>query len=255
MAGSGGQRRVPKKYLTDVKVPLPPLDEQRRIAAILDKADAIRQRRRQAIARLDTLTQSIFHDMFDSFDGGRVPLSDIGQWHSGGTPPKTGANYYSGDIPWFKSGDLGRINPQLPSGHISSLAISDTAAKLIEPNSILVGMYDTAAMKSSIATFSASCNQAVAFSWIDPEKADIVFIYYAIQSARAKTLELRRGIRQKNLNLSMIKSIMIPFPSRDNQARFANAVDQIHSIERKVASIEADALYQSLQSRAFRGEL
>ncbi|MGQ0502973.1 MAG: restriction endonuclease subunit S [Panacagrimonas sp.] len=64
MTGSGGQRRVPKAFLAELIIPLPPLPEQRRIAAILDKADALRAKRRQAIAKLDQLLQSVFLDMF-----------------------------------------------------------------------------------------------------------------------------------------------------------------------------------------------
>ncbi|WP_129135434.1 restriction endonuclease subunit S [Luteimonas sp. YGD11-2] len=64
MTGSGGQRRVPKAFLESLKVPLPPLAEQRRIAAILDNANALRAKRREAIAKLDQLLQCVFIDMF-----------------------------------------------------------------------------------------------------------------------------------------------------------------------------------------------
>lgn len=64
MTGSAGQRRVPEHFLATLRLPLPPLSEQRRIAGILDKADALRAKRRAALAKLDTLTQSIFLDMF-----------------------------------------------------------------------------------------------------------------------------------------------------------------------------------------------
>ncbi len=64
MTGSAGQRRVPRSFLQELQLPLPPLEEQRRIAAILDKADALRRKRRTALQKLDSLTQSIFLDMF-----------------------------------------------------------------------------------------------------------------------------------------------------------------------------------------------
>ncbi len=64
MTGSGGQRRVPANFLSGLRVPLPPLEEQRRIATILDQAETLRTQRRQALAHLDTLTQSLFLDMF-----------------------------------------------------------------------------------------------------------------------------------------------------------------------------------------------
>jgi type I restriction enzyme, S subunit len=64
MTGSAGQRRVPKHYLESLPIPLQTLNEQRRIAAILDQADALRAKRREALAKLDSLTQSIFIEMF-----------------------------------------------------------------------------------------------------------------------------------------------------------------------------------------------
>ena len=64
MRGAAGQRRVPADFFTSVQIPLPPLAEQKRIAGILDAADALRAKRREALAQLDTLLQSTFLDMF-----------------------------------------------------------------------------------------------------------------------------------------------------------------------------------------------
>lgn len=64
MTGSAGQKRVPADFLKRLEIPLPGLDEQRRIAAILDKADTLRRKRKCAIKLLDSLTQSIFQEMF-----------------------------------------------------------------------------------------------------------------------------------------------------------------------------------------------
>ncbi|HFQ5283466.1 TPA: restriction endonuclease subunit S [Vibrio vulnificus] len=64
MAGAAGQKRVGTPFLKQLEIPLPPLDEQKRIAAILDKADAIRQKRKQAIDLADEFLRSVFLDMF-----------------------------------------------------------------------------------------------------------------------------------------------------------------------------------------------
>ena len=64
MTGSAGQKRVPTDFFKNFKIPLPPLEEQKRIAAILDKADAIRQKRQQAIELADEFLRSVFLDMF-----------------------------------------------------------------------------------------------------------------------------------------------------------------------------------------------
>ena len=64
MRGAAGQRRVPVHFIASVRIPVPPLAEQKRIAGILDAADALRAKRREALAQLDTLLQSTFLDMF-----------------------------------------------------------------------------------------------------------------------------------------------------------------------------------------------
>ncbi|MCW5874332.1 MAG: restriction endonuclease subunit S [Anaerolineales bacterium] len=64
MTGSAGQKRLPASFVAGLQIPLPPLAEQRRIAAILDKVDELHALRRQALARLDDLTQSVFFEMF-----------------------------------------------------------------------------------------------------------------------------------------------------------------------------------------------
>jgi type I restriction enzyme S subunit len=74
MTGSAGQRRIPEHFLAGLNIPLPPVPEQRRIAAILDKADALRAKRCAAIAQLDALAQSIFLDMFGD------PASNPRKW-------------------------------------------------------------------------------------------------------------------------------------------------------------------------------
>lgn len=64
LSRGGTQKFVSLGNLRNLEIPLPPLEEQRRIASILDKADAIRQKRQQAIAKLDELLQATFIDMF-----------------------------------------------------------------------------------------------------------------------------------------------------------------------------------------------
>lgn len=83
MTGSGGQKRVPAAYLSELAIPLPPLEEQRRIAAILDQADAIRAKRRQVLAHLNDLTQAIFHDMFGGHPQVTVRLGDLAEIQGG----------------------------------------------------------------------------------------------------------------------------------------------------------------------------
>ena len=141
--------------------------------------------------------------------------------------------------------------------HISDLALTETAAKRIAKGSLMLGMYDTAALKTSIAAIDCSCNQAIAFASIDDHVAETLFVYYAIKIGREHFRRLQRGVRQKNLNLTMIRQIRIPNPPLSTQAEFVKRSMKAESNSRihRNSEHELDQLFASLQHRAFRGEL
>ena len=248
--------------LGELRVPLPPLDEQRRIAAILDQAETLRTQRRTALALQGSLTQSLFLDMFgdpakNTLGLPTKQLGELGDWHSGGTPPRSKSHYFEGDIPWFSSGELESMYVLDSVEHISDAALKETATKLVPAGSLMMGMYDTAALKTSIALNDCSCNQAIAFSKLDPTLADTAYVYYAIVVGREHFRRLQRGVRQKNLNLSMVREIRIPHPPLPLQQTFATRIASIEALKttHRRALAALDALFASLQQRAFAGQL
>lgn len=261
MATGASYPAVSDRIIFESLVPLPPLEEQRRIAAVLDQAETLRTQRRVALAHLDSLAQSIFLDMFgdpakNTLGLPTFTLGEIGSWHSGGTPPRSSDHYFTGAIPWFSSGELESMYVSDSAEHISDAAIRETSAKLVPAGALMLGMYDTAALKASIATSPCSCNQAIAFAEIFP-RAKAVYVYYAIVIGREHFRRLQRGVRQKNLNLSMIRELRIPAPPLAFQSEFAARIQAIEALKAtyRAALAELDALFASLQHRAFSGEL
>ena len=184
-------------------------------------------------------------------------LSELGKWQSGGTPPRMNIEYFKGDIPWFLSGEFGDLYVTKSKECISERAIEETSAKLILPGSLLLGLYDTAALKSSIANSYCSCNQAIAFSKLDDSKVDTVFVYYTIQSGKDYFKRFQRGVRQKNLNLSMIKAISIPVPPLSMQIEYRDkslkSIDTIKYFSNLVYLL--DMLFKSILAQSFDGKL
>ncbi len=258
LRGSTARKRsLPAEVFLALPVFLPSIHEQRRIAEILDRADEIRAKRRQQLAHLDTLTQSIFHEMFLEQESEFICLGDVAVWKSGGTPSRKLPEYFNGHIPWVTSGELGPLYLDDANQRISKEAVANSAAKFVSPGSVMVGMYDTAALKTSIAATQLTCNQAVAFGEVDPTLVTSEYLFYAINVVKPEVLALRRGVRQKNLNLSMIRDIRIPICSMSGQQEF---LDRIGKIQNQRTTVELalaaeDELFVSLQSRAFRGEL
>src|SRR3546814_442906 len=107
-------RRIVLSDLKGIRLPIPDLVEQRRIAAILGKADALRAKRREAIVKLDQLLQSVFLDMFgeplsNPMKWPKKLLADVASIQTGGTPPTSEAGMFDGNIPFITPGDLGGV--------------------------------------------------------------------------------------------------------------------------------------------------
>ena len=250
------------QYLEKTQIPLPPLPTQRRIAAALDLADRQRQLLRAEIAAYGELGESLFLEMFGDptrkpLKFQSAPLGKLGDWKSGGTPSRSKPEYFTGSIPWLSSGELNEMYNTGSKERITKEAVLESNAKIIEPNSLLLGMYDTAALKSTITTKESTCNQAIAYSSLSEDIANVVYVYHAIQIGKEHFRRLQRGVRQKNLNLTMIKSLRIPLPPIKLQEQFATRIQKIEALEAKAetALAEADDLFNTLLQRAFRGEL
>jgi type I restriction enzyme S subunit len=248
--------------LTEAKIPLPPLPQQQKIANILDAADALRQNDKALIAKYDELTQALFLDMFGDPVSNpknlpKIKLGELGKWQSGGTPSRSKSEYYNGTIPWLSSGELNEMYVSESKEHITETAIKESSTRLIEKGSLLLGMYDTAALKSTISTIDITCNQAIAYSKLDDKLVSTVYAYFIIQIGKEDYKKFQRGVRQKNLNLSMIKNLEILLPHLKLQNQFAERVSVIEEQKAIVQkSLEkSESLFNSLLQKAFKGEL
>jgi type I restriction enzyme S subunit len=222
-------KHITKQKFDSFQIPLPPLPQQKKIAAILDAADAYRQKTKALIAKYDELTQSLFLDMFgdpvkNEKGWEKTKLEKIGKWQTGGTPSRSKQDYFNGSIPWLSSGELNQMFTVDSKEQITELAIKESNTKIIEVGSLLLGMYDTAALKSTINLVPLTCNQAIAYSRLNEEIANTIYVYHIIQIGKDEFKKLQRGVRQKNLNLSIVKSIEILLPPLTLQNQFAARV-------------------------------
>jgi len=262
LAPSTTVKIINKTLFSNMEIPLPSLETQKKIAEVLDNAGELIDKRKEQIEKLDDFIESVFLNMFgdpvvNSHGFLKARLEDLGKWQSGGTPSRRNQDYFKGDIPWLSSGELERIYVEDSKEKITEEAIENSSAKKIQPGCLLLGMYDTAALKSSINKVTCSCNQAIAYAKINSKMANTVYVYYAIQIGKDYYRRLQRGVRQKNLNLSMVKNIKIPIPPIHLQNQFAQMVEEVEKQKEKMEEslIEMENLFNSLMQRAFKGEL
>ncbi|MBI6059877.1 restriction endonuclease subunit S [Clostridium perfringens] len=212
------------------------LNFQEQITQILDKSKEIIEKRKEQIQFLDKLVKSKFIEMFgdpvkNQKKLAKVKLSELGEWKTGGTPLRSKSEYYNGNIPWLSSGELNNKYCFKSNEMITESAIIESAAKIIEVGSLLLGMYDTAALKSTINMIECSCNQAIAYSKLNENLVNTVYVYYCIQIGKEFYKSQQRGVRQKNLNLSMVKGLEILMPPLEFQNQFAEFVKQVDKLK------------------------
>ena len=249
-----------------IEIPLPPLHEQQRIVSILDEAfaaiDKAKANAEQNLKNAKELFESYLQGVFEKKGDGwaETTLGEIAFVKSGGTPLRHKIKYWSGDIAWYSSGELNNLYTSAPERHINELAIENSNAKLFPKGSLLIGMYDTAALKMSVLDRDAAFNQAIAGVKPNP-KIDLIFILHAINAIKPDILNLRRGVRQKNLSLQKIKNIPISIPPLKVQQAIVHQFDILRAETQKLEALyqkkinDLEELKKSILQKAFAGEL
>jgi len=262
--GAGGlQINISKKDILSAKIRLPPLAEQQRIVAKLDAAfaeiDTAIEVANAKEAEIKKLGRHALETFFkENFKTKKIGV--LGGVKSGGTPKSTEPSYWNGKIEWYSSGELNDMYALSTVKRITNEGLNSSNAKLFPADTLLVGMYDTAAMKMSILQNEATFNQAIV--GIPPnEFASPQYLFYALNYLKPKILLERRGVRQQNLSLAKIKNVDVPIPSKEQQqciVKQANKVTQkigfiVETLTNKksqLANLKSAILAQELRSEA-----
>jgi type I restriction enzyme S subunit len=244
------QPHVYARDLQEIMMPLPPIEEQRRIASILDAADALRTKRRLALAKLGTLTQAIFIDMFGDplSKNGRYEYRSVGDLalneDAKRVPVKMSDRaLVKGIYPYYgASGIIDYVDDYLYEGQ--RLLVAEDGANLLA--------------RSSPVAFLANGKYWVnnhAHVLADNGEANLTFLRQAIESL--DLMPFVTGSAQPKLTRKMLDSVAVPAPPRSTQDEFEARVLGLKLVETdSTQGLEyLDALFVSLQHRAFRGEL
>ena len=259
-------KEVSKTVVARIEIPLPLLTEQRRIAEVLDRAEALRAKRRAALAQLDALTQSLFLDLFGDPASNpkklrQVPLSEITTRITDGThlTPK----FVDSGVPFIfvKNVRNGAIDFETDK-YISEEEHAALYKRCpVEVGDILyttVGAtYGQAALVGSFIKFAFQ--RHLAHLKPDVNKVVPTFLGTMMQLPLVKRQADRwaRGAAQPTINLKELREFIVPLPPLPLQHEFARRVTAVEKLKtaQRASLAELDALFATLQHRAFRGEL
>ena len=248
-------KQLPVGKLEQIKIKYKNLEEQHFIATVLDGIYWIINQRRRELEELDNLIKARFVELFGDPKYNKsnlVKIGEIGVLTSGGTPSRTKPEYFEGNIRWYSAGELNSLYLPDSVEHISETALQQSAAKLFNKGTLMIGMYDTAAFKMGILTEDSSSNQACAN--LNPKQGyDVIWLYYLFDIMKPIFLQERQGVRQKNLSLSKIKEFEVPIAPFELQEQFAAFVEQTDKSKVAVqkALDEAQLLFDSLMQEYF----
>lgn len=297
--GVVGQQRINLDFVKNYPMPLPPLSEQRRLVAHIEslfaKLDAAREKVQSVLDSHETRKAALLHEAFtgkltakwreehqtELHESKQFPsklksapnhanalagkwalvrLGDVVTWSSGGTPSRKHPEYYSGDIPWVKTGELNNTYIYDTTEKITKDAIAQSSAKVLPVNTVLLAMYGATIGKVGILGVEAATNQACACG-ICSEWVDYRFLFYYLQSQKSSFIRSGKGGAQPNISQTIIKQYDFPLPSLPEQQEIVRILDRLLAREQRArqAAEETltaiDRMKQSILARAFRGEL
>ena len=257
---------VSDRIVKDSSIPLPHIDEQRRIAAILDQADASRAKRRQALAHLDDLTQSIFLDMFgDPVENPLgLPTRALSEWVTPDSPITYGILKPGDDLPDgvpyirvvdIRDGAILTARVRRTSGEIaaayerSKVAAGDLVIS-IRGHVGRIGMVPSELQDANITQDSARIR-------LPSEVRDYVRAALETDSMAHWMARRTKGAAVRGLNLGDLRLAPVPVPPESEVREFSKSADHVRT-QRRLAVMQgecAQQMFASLQSRAFSGQL
>ena len=248
---------ISPKDIAKIKIPIPSLEEQRRIVSYLDSSfkliDEIKNKALKSLTEAKALFQSALAEAMEPKEGTLMErIGDVFTTYAGGTPLKSQKDYYEGgEIPWLRSGEVCKKYISETELYITQKGMENSSAKFYPENTVVVAMYGATAAQVGILKIKATSNQAVC--GIIPHKDFIPeYVYYWFLFVQDDLASQAQGGAQPNISQIKIKNVLIPIINKEEQKRIVSRLDKLSSkvraIEEKYQKMveECDALKQAM---------
>jgi len=174
-------------------------------------------------------------------------ICDIAETTSGGTPSRSMSQYYGGNIPWIKSGEL---NDGLISEHseaITEEALKNSSAKIYPKGTLVLALYGATVGKVGIVNFATASNQAVCAIFPSRE-VDKKYLFWFLRQKRLDFIRISFGGAQPNISQTVVKKTLLPVPPLSIQNQVVTILDEYETsknlIETEVVSEIKDDLHK-----------
>ena len=252
--------RVSPTTVMGFLIAVPPIADQRRVVAILDKADEIRRKRQESLRLLDELLSSAFLEMFgDPVRNDKAweirPLAGVAQVDRGRfTPrPRNDPQFYGGDNPFIQTGDIAGAGGVLRTWR-QTLNEKGTAVSRRFPKGTIAISIAANIGDSAIVDFDFYCPDSVVGIVPHQEVVNAEYLEACLQCFKPSLVARAPMTAQKNINLGVLRPLRIPIPSQQRQRAFQRVHHRVESLKARLAGALSDAgsLVESLACEAFR---
>ena len=257
------------KTTSKITIPLPPLDQQKKIASILDAAYAYKQKTKALIEKYDQLTQSLFLDMFGdpvtNPKGWEIKmLSEVSSITTKGSSPKwQGYDYISEGVRFVTSENVRLGYLDISKDKFIAKEFHDKLKRSqLKLNDLLVNLVGASIGRGALVSresLPANINQAVARTELDHSKVNPLFILQQIITPQVQDRLIGNKVEgaRANISLKNVRELKLYIPPLDFQNQFAERVQAIEAqkAQAQASLAQAEDLFNSLLQRAFKGEL
>lgn len=180
---------------------------------------------------------------------------------SGGTPSRSNSAYWrGGTIPWVKTTEVGYRVIDETEEHITQAGLDGSAAKLLPPGALLLAMYGQGVTRGKVAILGiqAACNQACAAMIPTDDTVDAKYLYHFLSYRYEEIRQLAHGGQQQNLNLDIVRELLIAFPhdkvEQQEIVTVLDAIDRKVDLHRRKRAV-LDDLFKALLHKLMTGQI
>lgn len=256
---------INKDVLFDLKISLPTIPEQKKIAQILSSIDWAIEKNTEIIERTKQLKKGLMQELltgkrrvkvgnmkdergskFKKTEAGKIPvewevttIGKVAETSSGGTPSRNIEGYFKGTIPWVKSGELEDDLIYDTEEQITESGLQSSSAKLFPKGTLLIALYGATVGKTGILGIDATTNQAICAILCKENSAIAKFLQYYLILKRDQLVAMSSGAAQPNISQEIIQSFSIFLPPKAEQKEIVAILSSVdEKIEREVKEKE-----------------
>lgn len=244
-AGSTSLKNLNKSTIENLSLPIPPLEEQRKVASVLYTVDQAIQKTEEIIDQTQRLGKGVMQELFsdgawDHTDFQETQYGTIpAEWEiktvnevssrigSGGTPDTDKDEYYGGEIDWVKTDDLNSGLVTTTKTKITRKGLDESAAKLFPEGTVVFAMYGGALGQNGRLGMEAAMNQACCGIVADSTKIDPYLLHQQLIHRKQQLTALSAGTHQQNISQSMIQKFEVFVPSLEEQSEMVSILSNI----------------------------